>query len=274
MSGHTKTDGKAAAKEPKDGGSTDAPTYPIGSVDNTLRLLRLFGEHRSIRIADASRELGVARSTAHRMMQMLQYHGFIRQDAESRAYVAGEELVRIGLSVVRQIDVRVVARPAMEDLVTTTQETVHLVERRGAMSFFLDSIESPRNVRVGARTGMTLPAYSTSSGKVLLAELDRAELRKLFPKPKLEPLTDRTPASRRQLEAELETVREQGYATNFGESETEVAAVAVPIRDAHGTARAALAISAPIARASEEDIPRWVSALREAAARVRAALPV
>lgn len=274
MARQARTDAEAPARTATNGAEADTPSYPIGSVDNTLRLLRLFGEQRSIRIADASREIGVARSTAHRMMQMLQYHGFIRQDAESRAYVAGEELVRIGLSVVRQIDVRVVARPAMEDLVAATQETVHLVERRGASSFFLDSIESPRNVRVGARTGMTLPAYSTSSGKVLLAELDRAELRQLFPKPKLEPLTDRTPRTRRELEAELETVREQGYATNFGESETEVAAVAVPIRDAHGTVRAAMAISAPLARASEDDIPRWVSALREGAARVRAALPV
>jgi IclR family acetate operon transcriptional repressor len=252
-------------------GDDNSPTYPIGSVDNTLKLLRMFGENKTIRIADASREIGVARSTAHRMMQMLQFHGFVRQDPSSRAYVAGEELVRIGLSVVRQIDVRVVARPALEALVAITAETAHLAERRGADIFFLDSIESPQNVRVGKRTGMTLPAYCTSTGKVLLADLDSDELRRLLPR-RLPALTDKTTSSFRELEAELERTRELGYATNLGESEPDVGAVAVPIRDSLGTVRAALAISAPIGRASKAHQAEWIAALQEQAAAVSAAL--
>jgi DNA-binding IclR family transcriptional regulator len=253
-------------------GSGDAPNYPIGSVDKTLRLLRLFGEQRSIRIADASREIGVARSTAHRMMQMLQYHGFVRQDSESRAYSAGDELVRIGLSVVRQLDIRAVARPVMEALVNEVQETVHLVERRGDQVFFLDSIESPQNLRAGARTGMSLPAFCTSTGKVFLAELTTEELRALYPNHNFARLTDNTHPRRADLEKDLAQIRELGYATNFGESEPDIAAVAVPVRDTHGVVRASLAISAPMSRWSRIDISEWIAPLKDGAAQLEAAL--
>src|SRR5580692_7111858 len=87
----------------------DKPTYPIGSVDSVLRLLTMIGEREQVRIAGAAAELGVARSTAHRMMQMLAYHGFVHQDPESKAYVAGPRLIGLGLQIVRKLDVRDIA---------------------------------------------------------------------------------------------------------------------------------------------------------------------
>ena len=61
------------------------PQYPIESVDNALRLLLLFAEQPRIRLTDASSYLGVASSTAHRLLAMLQYRGFVRQEMPSRA---------------------------------------------------------------------------------------------------------------------------------------------------------------------------------------------
>ena len=72
------------------------PAYPISSVDSALRLLLLVGEQGMLRVADASRALGVGRSTAHRLLSMLQYHGFVQQDPVSRAYLAGPSLFGIG----------------------------------------------------------------------------------------------------------------------------------------------------------------------------------
>jgi DNA-binding IclR family transcriptional regulator len=263
----------ATAKVSNNGASDNVPTYPIGSVDNALRLLRLFGEHRSIRIAEASREIGVARSTAHRMMQMLQYHGFVRQDTESKAYLAGDELIRIGLSVVRLLDLRTLAHPVMESLVRELQETVHVVERRDSDVFFLESVESPRNLRAGSRAGMLLPAFCTATGKVLLADLAPEVLRELYPKRTFAGLTEKTQTSREDLEKELELVRERGYATNFGESEIDIAAIAVPVRDRRGTVRAGLAVSAPVTRVEPGDVPQIADSLKAGAARLEAALP-
>src|SRR5882757_5362440 len=89
------------------GDSSDRqPTYPISSVDNALRLVKMLRSHKSIRVAQAGREIGVAPSTAHRLLQMLQYHGFVQQDPSSKAYVAGPALIDLGLAAIRGRDVR------------------------------------------------------------------------------------------------------------------------------------------------------------------------
>ena len=74
------------------GATPNPPMYPIESVDNALQLLLLFREQSSLRVADASRTLGVAPSTAHRLISMLQYHGFVTQDPRTKAYRAGAAL--------------------------------------------------------------------------------------------------------------------------------------------------------------------------------------
>src|SRR5262249_34046076 len=85
-----------------------------------------FREQARVRLSDASEHLGVAHSTAHRLLAMLTYHGFVRQEQDSRAYGARPALVEIGLAAVRQLDIRLLARPVLEDLAATFAETAHL----------------------------------------------------------------------------------------------------------------------------------------------------
>ena len=125
------------------------PAYPIASVDNALRLLMLFRAEPRVRLSDASEHLGVAHSTAHRLMAMLAYHGFVRQEPDSRAYVAGPALVEIGLAAVRQLDIRRHARPVLESLASSLGETVHLAVLEGGNVRYLDAVESSRALRVG-----------------------------------------------------------------------------------------------------------------------------
>ena len=91
------------------------PAYPIASVDNALRLIRLFNDRDSLRLADACSYLGVAHSTAHRLLAMLIHHGFVQQDPQSRTYRPGPTLLEIGLAVVESSDVRTKARPMLID---------------------------------------------------------------------------------------------------------------------------------------------------------------
>src|SRR5215475_12021196 len=79
----------------------ERPAYPIASVDKALRLLMLFREQTTVRLSEASAHLGVAHSTAHRLLAMLAYHGFVRQERDTKAYVAGPALIEVGLAVVR-----------------------------------------------------------------------------------------------------------------------------------------------------------------------------
>ena len=101
--------------------SETGPAYPIASVNNALLLLLLFREQPRVRLTDACKYLGVAHSTAHRLLAMLAHHGFVQQEPVTRAYVAGPALVEVGLAVVGSLNVREQARPAMEELDTETR---------------------------------------------------------------------------------------------------------------------------------------------------------
>jgi IclR family transcriptional regulator, acetate operon repressor len=250
------------------------PAYPIASVDNALRLLKLFRAEPRVRLSDASEHLGVAHSTAHRLMAMLAYHGFVRQEPASRAYVAGPALVEIGLAAVRQLDIRRHARPVLESLAGSLGETVHLAVLEGSNVRYLDAVESSRALRVASRTGSALAANCTASGKALLAELSDQEVSALFAGPKsLTALTARSITKRSRLLAELRVIRARGCAINLEESEEGVASVAVAVRGPQRVPVAALVVSAPVSRMTEAAATRVAAELRERADWLEAQLP-
>jgi IclR family transcriptional regulator, acetate operon repressor len=250
------------------------PAYPIASVDNALRLLMLFRGQPRVRLSEASEHLGVAHSTAHRLMAMLAYHGFVRQEPESRAYVAGPALVEIGLAAVRQLDTRGHARPVLEDLARSLGETVHLAVLEGSNVRYLDAVESSRALRVASRTGSALPANCTASGKALLAALPDADVSAMFADQKTLPgLTSRSITTPSRLLAELKTIRERGCAINREESEEGVASVAVTVRGPQRVPIAALVVSAPVSRMTEAAAAKVAAELRERADWLESQLP-
>ncbi|MBA2701234.1 MAG: IclR family transcriptional regulator [Candidatus Limnocylindrales bacterium] len=238
----------------------DKPKYPIESVDNALKLLLQFKERESLGVSEAGEHLGVAPSTAHRLLSMLQYRGFAIQDDDSKAYRPGPALIEIGLKTIREMSLLRQARPAIERLSERLDETVHLLVREGADVRFVDGAESSRALRVTSRTGILLPAHCTAGGKALLAELSPGTLRELYPARALSGLTARSVRSRDDLERELATVRARGFATNAGESEDDVTAIGVAVRDHRGRQRAAIAVALPSVRASPERIDEIAAA--------------
>ena len=252
----------------KDVDVTRKPNYPIESVDNALKLLLLFAEQKSISVSEASRAIGVAPSTAHRLLSMLQYHEFVSQNPTTRSYEAGPSLLNLGLSVVRDMDIRRIARPFMEELRSEVGETVHLTILQGKNVLFIESVESLQALRVGDRTGISLPAHCTASGKALLAELPLERFYELFPDEQLTGITPRSLTSREALERELALVRERGYATNFEESEPDVSAISAAIHDRLARLRASLAVSAPSTRLPENLVAQIAAAAMRTAAEI------
>ena len=103
----------ACVEQDPDGTPPDRPGSLIGAVDNVLRLLRLFEDHEMIRVNQVARDMGLSRSTVHRMLATLSHHQFVEQDEHSRAYRPGPALVDIGLAVVSKIDIRAVSHTAL-----------------------------------------------------------------------------------------------------------------------------------------------------------------
>jgi IclR family transcriptional regulator, acetate operon repressor len=229
--------------------SDTGPAYPIASVNNALLLLLLFREQPRVRLTDACKYLGVAHSTAHRLLAMLAHHGFVQQEPVTRAYIAGPALVEVGLAVVGSLNVREQARPMMEELAAETGETVHLGVLEGDQVRYVDAVESERALRVVARTGTLVPAHCTSLGKALLAQLTDQQVAALYPT-SAEPFaaqTERSITTQAKLMKEVSRTRARGYAVNTGETEDDVGSVAVAFRDFAGRP-AAIAVAAPTSR--------------------------
>lgn len=238
------------------------PPYAIASVDHALRLAAMLQLEGSLTVAEAAARLGVARSTAHRLLAMLVYRDFARQD-DARAYHPGPVLELAAHSGSDASRLRAAALPILHRLVDLLDESVNLTIRVGATARFIASIEAHQALRVGSREGMVFPAHTTTGGLLLLAELSDDDVVQLCAAE-----ADSHGSQRPDLDglrADLARVRRTGFAVNTGRSERGVTAVGVPVRDARGHAVAGLSVSLPSVRYDKQRLPSIVTALRRAA---------
>lgn len=248
------------------------PAYRIESVDKALRLLHLFTDKPRWTVSEVSGALGVVPSTAHRLLAMLQWHGFAHQEPGSKAYVAGRALFAIGLAALSELAVRDAARAEIEALSRELGETVHLIVLQGSRTLIVDAVEGDQIVRVGARIGGSAPPNCVSAGKVLLAMMTDRQVAALIGPDPLPRKTSRSIGTLAELTAELARVRELGYGTNFDEHEFGATGISVAIPVPPGVTPAAITVNAPSARVPEERIPVIVEAATAAAARISAKL--
>lgn len=242
------------------------PPYAVTSVDNALRIAAMLQLEGALTVSEIARRVGVATSTAHRLLAMLVYRDFAVQDAD-RTYRVGPvlELAAHARSATSQL--RATAVPHLQRLVDRLGESVNLAIRTGDTIRFIASVESQQALRVGSREGMVFPAHETTAGLLLLAELGDSELEALLGPPH-DP--ERRGAARDlpALRAELARVRRNGFAMNRGRSERGVVAVGVGVRVPGGSFGAGLSVSLPSVRYEKERLPVLVSTLREGAAAI------
>ncbi|WP_053170642.1 IclR family transcriptional regulator [Streptomyces sp. SBT349] len=253
------------------GWSGSPPPYSLASVDNALRLIHALDERGELRVYEAAELLGVARSTAHRLLSTLICRGFAAQADNSHVYRPGPALVDIGLRAISRLDIRQAAGPHLRALAEDTGETVHLVVLEGNGVRFVDGVESPQVVRVGLRVGMVLPAHATAAGKAILAALPPEQVRDLYPRG-VQVLTGRTLATLDEIEQHLATVNRLGYACNHGESAENVAAVGVVVRDHTRAPVGALGVAGPAERLQPPRAPLIAGRMHRASLAIAAAL--
>ena len=245
---------KLEAKMPR-----DAPTYPISSVDKALRLLLLLTERPAgIRVTEASDFLGVVPSTTHRLLQMLNHHGFAEQNLQNKTYAVGPVIRSLQNSRSRVLEA---ARPVLEDLAKSTKETVHIAALEGNMSLTLMSVESSYLLRVGDRVGQTQPSYLGAVGQALLLDYDGPALEELFP----DGLKRGSLGSVAALKSTLKKSLKQGYTYQVGEIEDGIHAIGAPVRGNSGAIQFALGVTYPAGRIPAAQLPATVKQLKAAA---------
>lgn len=215
------------------------------AVDRAAGLLTQIVDHpEPVTFTELAASTGLAKSTTSRLLLALERNGLVTRD-DTGGYRAGELFARYGSRTGVLSDLTIVARPHLEQLAELTGETVNLgVEQSGGVQQ-IAQVDSPHVLGATYWVGRLVPLHCSALGKVLLA-YGAADL----PDGRLERLTTRTLTRRADLAAELDEVRERGWALTDEELEPGLVAVAAPVAADGRTVVAALSVAAPTARAS------------------------
>ena len=241
----------------------------LKTVERTLALLNLFAGRPewSWSLAELAEASGIHKTTVLRMLSTLERHGYLVREAESRRYRLGPAALALG-GAAAGMRIRQVAYPVLRRLTEETGETAMLHVISGTQSVCIDKVESPQPIRVTYDIGRQGPLYAGSSGKVLLAFLEPAELDRLLPRLKLRRYTELTITDRGALRRELEQIRERGYATSYGELDPGVYAIGAPVWGSLGRLEAGVSLVGPGVRWTEAHWQHYVSATLKAAREV------
>lgn len=240
----------------------DVRRMTSSGVQATLQVLELLAARGQLQLSEISRELGLAKSTVHRVCAILVERAWAVRDDEGR-YALGIRALALG-SRSSHLPIVVAFRTVAAQLLTRHDETICLAALDGDDSVFVAVEETSHPVRLVTHVGSRTPAFASASGRVILAS--RAE-KDLVGEYGGRPLV--TPTGRRlngvaELRAILEAVRRDGYAENDEETAEGLYAAAVPIVNAAGTTLAALTLCVPTSRMSPERGQALLADLRAA----------
>jgi DNA-binding IclR family transcriptional regulator len=244
--------------------------YTIQTVSNALRLLEVFYSEPELGVSELSRRLGLHKNNVFRLLATLELGGYVEQSTATDRYRLGVRSLELGRAYARSHSLLERARPVLADLVRGLDETAHLGVLRDFEVVHLDGIEPKRLLVTSSRVGERLPAHCSALGKVLVGCADKATResfdRSVVAAGGLEARTPDTVVDGAKLFEQLRTVAGQGYAFDLGECEAGLNCAAVPVHGDGGEVVAAMSVSGPAFRLSEEDLfSRVVPALTESA---------
>ncbi|MFC5993567.1 IclR family transcriptional regulator [Pseudonocardia hispaniensis] len=238
---------------------------PVQSVDRAITVLELLARDGELGVTGLAAELGVHKSTAFRLVAALEARSLVEQNAERGKYRLGVGILRLAGATAARLDLVQESRPVSRRLAAELGETINITVPSDGAALYLDQVAGSSAVQTHNWVGQRIPMHATSNGKALLAFRGDRDLTELLGRKPLTSFTEHTITNRRDLEAELDAVRELGYATAVDELEIGLTAVAAPIRNAEGVAVASLSASGPSFRLTSSRIGQIAPAVRDAA---------
>ena len=244
---------------------TDSP-YRVQVLDRALGLLDALAQQpNGATLTELSLRLRLHKSTAHRLVMVLERHHLVCRQPETGRYRLGLKLFELGSRAVASTDLREQARPHLQRVLYETEETVHLCVLDEGEVVYVDKVEPQRSVRMASSMGRRMPAHCTAVGKAMLAELSETEVDEIVRRSGLRRVTRHTITTPAELSAELRAIRARGYALDNEENEEGVRCVAAAVRDSNGHPVAAISVSGPSFRITKEKVPVVARAVTAAA---------
>lgn len=237
----------------------------VQSVDRAIAVLELLASRGETGITEIAGELGVHKSTASRLVSVLEGRGLVEQLGQRGKYVIGFGMVRLAGSAIARMDLASVGRSVCQSLADRLGETVNIAVLDGDVAINITQARGAAAISAQNWIGQRTPLHATSSGKVLLAHMDQQRRAEILAAP-LTAYTRNTITDPVALAAELDKVPTSGYAATFEELELGLHAVAVPVTGSAGQPVGAISASGPAFRVPRRRVPDIARELSSAAA--------
>ena len=226
----------------------------VPAVTRALDILELFLEgDGTLSAPDVIRKLQLPRTTVHELLTTLAARSYLAPvPAQPGRYRLGVRAYQLGSRYAEQLDLAAEGRQVAREVAQTCDETVHVAILEGTDVIYIAKVDSTHAVRMVSAAGRRLPAHCTSVGKMLLASLPQTELEVRIAEHEFIAMTPASLTDPEALRTELAGIRERGIAVEHRESNPDVSCVAAPVRDSAGRVVAAMSISVPMIRWSDE----------------------
>ena len=224
----------------------------VRAVDRALDVLLCFtNQTPELTMTQIAEQVGIHKSTAHRLLATLENKRFIQRDQDTGIYRLGIRLLQMAYLTLEQNDLRRLAVPFMHHLCDLYEENIDLTVLDDTDVVFINILEGPQRVKLAAAIGQRLPAFATASGKAILGFMPEKLVRRILDRG-MPPLTPHTLSTPEVLFKDLNSIRELGFAISEQELEEQINAVAAPIFDQENHPIASIAVAGPAYRLTRE----------------------
>ncbi|WP_299948955.1 IclR family transcriptional regulator [uncultured Ruegeria sp.] len=238
----------------------------IGKACDVLEQVAAF--ERPVRFGELLESSAFPKATLYRFLQSLTNQGMLHYEPERQTYSPGMRLVRLAHSAWTQSSLAPIARPYLDALSQETGETVHLAQLDSGQVLYVDKRNAQRPIEMYSEAGKVGPAYCTGVGKAMMAYLDEAQLEKTISQQSFHRFTDKTLTSAKALRADIELIRNRGYAVDDEEHEPGIICIACPILTTGGRMLGALSVTGSTGRMDFEQLETWVPRVRRVAEQI------
>jgi DNA-binding IclR family transcriptional regulator len=254
-----------------DGGKVDRKSpYRLQVLDRAVAVLDAISRNGQggLTLSEAAKSIGVAKSTVHRLLIVLEQSRFVLRRPMNDKYVLGVKLFQLGCLAVPEKDLRDRAHPYLEHLAKETGETTHLGVLDEGQVLHVDHVESEHTLRLAVVLGSYHPASTTALGKMLLAYLPEEQFETIIHRHGLPARTRNSLTTIMELKKELRLIKDHGYALDNEEDSEGLRCVAAPVRGVSGAVLASLSVAGPSIRMTDRRIPVLVGLVVESANRL------
>ncbi|MEW1720208.1 IclR family transcriptional regulator [Streptomyces sp. NPDC093109] len=226
----------------------------VQSVDRAVSVLEILARHGEVGVTGIADELGVHKSTAFRLLGVLENRGLVGQAKERGKYYLGAGVLRLAGAAAVRLDISQESAPLCRELADEVGETVNIAVLDDDAAVNIMQARGAASVTAHNWLGRRTPLHATSSGKILLAHLPPSGQEHVLAR-KLARFTQRTVTDIGELRAQLQLAVERGYACTVEELEIGLNAVAAPVRAHDGSVIGTISVSGPAYRLGEEKLP-------------------